>query len=94
MNTFKLALASLFMTGTLFISGCGGGPSMGSVSDADFVYHGHNFGENRNADYKHGVKDGCTTSDGNYKKNHTLYKNDLSYHDGWEHGRLHCTGAK
>jgi len=56
----------------------------------DFVYHGHDFGPHRNAEYRAGVVDGCRTADGDYSKNHERYRVDIDYHDGWEHGRLHC----
>ncbi len=92
MHTTKLTLASLTIAGYLF-SGCtNSAPDIGPRAN-DFVYHGHNFGSNRNSEYKQGVIDGCRTSDGDYTKNHALYQSDESYHVGWEHGRLHCKGT-
>jgi len=80
------------------LNGCGNTapdlPQSLTVTDDDFIYEGHNFGPNRNDIYKQGVKDGCSTSDGDYRKDHTLFQTSLDYHDGWEHGRLHCKGKK
>jgi len=77
----------------IILSGC-----VSSVSDAvpgsgDFIYRGHDFGPDRNSDYRKGVMDGCRTSDGDYSKDHALFKTSESYHAGWEHGRLHCNGT-
>jgi len=80
-------------------SGCGNTipnlPDTGiPVTSGDFVYDGHNFGPNRNSIYKDGVIAGCETANGNYTKDHTLFDTSLDYHDGWEHGRLHCKGIE
>jgi len=95
MHFIKLSLGSLFIAGTLLLTGCGKAPNLDgtSASAGDFVYRGHNFGSNRDADYKRGVKDGCRTSDGDYTKNHALFKSESDYHVGWEHGRMHCKGS-
>jgi len=91
---------SLVITGTaaiILLSGCVSSEfSEGSMSTqgGDFIYRGHDFGANRNTEYQLGVKDGCKTSDGDYTKNHGLFNENESYHNGWEHGRLHCKSQK
>ena len=92
----KLTSAFLLTTGIFFFAGCGN--TIPQIPEATgggdhFVYHGHDFGPERDADYKAGVEDGCRTSDGDYTKDHTRFRTDESYHAGWEHGRLHCKGA-
>ena len=69
-----------------------GNDSNGSASSTDtsFIYQGHDFGTHRNDRFKKGVIDGCSTADGNYSKDHTLYRSDLSYKAGWQDGRLKC----
>lgn len=97
MTYTKITLASIFLAGTLFFTGCGEVPDLDnsvSASSGDFVYRNHNFGSNRDAEYRKGVKDGCKTSDGDYTKNHTLFNAENDYRAGWEHGRLHCKGTK
>ena len=91
-----LILASIFLAGSLLFTGCGEGPNTDSisVSNGDFVYRDHNFGSNRDVEYRKGVKDGCKTSDGDYTKNHTLFDAENDYRVGWEHGRMHCKGRK
>ena len=78
----------------LALGGCGGisMPSMGgsAVEGEHFVYHGHDFGPARNETYRKGVVDGCKTADGDYSKDHALFKSSVDYKAGWEHGRLHC----
>ena len=96
MTYSKVTLLSLFFAGALLLfTGCGETPDLDGVraSKGDFVYKGHNFGSNRDAEYKQGVKDGCKTSSGNYTKNHSLFKAENDYHVGWEHGRIHCKGT-
>lgn len=85
----------ILATGVLFFSGCGTSIPNVSVSGEGehFIYHHHDFGPNRDADYKAGVMDGCRTSDGDYTKDHTRFRTNESYHAGWEHGRLHCKGT-
>lgn len=93
MKTYSLAILSLITAGTLLFTGCTEAPTPGNLSSADdFVYRGHNFGPDRDAEYIQGVKDGCKTSDGDYTKDHKLFNAENGYRVGWEHGRLHCTG--
>ena len=87
MKIYTLSLLTLAATSALFLTACGDGPTLTADS---FVYNGHNFGHNRNADFKDGVRDGCKTSSGTYTKNHTLFNNSNAYHTGWEDGRIHC----
>ena len=93
---FKYTLITLVSAAILNLTGCGNSiPQLSGdipVSSADFVYNGHNFGPNRTETYRSGVIDGCKTSNGDYTKDHTRFKSDIHYHDGWEHGRLHCKG--
>ncbi len=59
-----------------------------------YVYNGINFGADRDANFKHGVRDGCKTSDGDYVKDHNLFNSSESYKVGWEDGRLKCKGKQ
>jgi hypothetical protein len=96
MTYTKITLASIFLAGTLFFTGCGEAPNLDGIatSSGDFVYRNHNFGSNRDTEYRKGVKDGCHTSDGDYRKNHALFNAENGYRVGWEHGRMHCKGTK
>ena len=58
----------------------------------DYVYQGINFGSDRDANFKQGVRDACRTADGDYTKDHSKFKNNESYRIGWEDGRLQCKG--
>ena len=64
-----------------------------SVSGGDaYIYNGINFGADRDANFKQGVRDACRTSDGDYTKDHSKFNNNESYRIGWEDGRLKCKG--
>ena len=90
-----ITLASIFLAGTLLFTGCGEVPNLDNISASskDFIYRNHDFGPNRDVNYREGVKDGCKTADGDYTKNHTLFDTENDYRAGWEHGRLHCKGT-
>jgi len=93
----KQTIIILAASALLGLSGCGNTiPQLENdipLTSTDFVYNGHNFGPNRTEIYKKGVIDGCKTSNGDYTKDHSRFKSDIDYHDGWEHGRLHCKGT-
>jgi hypothetical protein len=93
----RTVLPLLCSAAILTLNGCGNTvpelPGSVPVEANDFVYDGHNFGPNRNAVYKEGVIAGCETANGNYTKDHARFETSLDYHDGWEHGRLHCKGT-
>ncbi len=88
MTYTKFTLITLSLSAAFLFSGCtGAGPSKN-----DFVYQGHNFGANRDVNYRMGVRDGCTTAAGDYAKNHEKFKSNSGYRVGWENGRMHCKG--
>ncbi len=58
----------------------------------DYMYKSINFGPDRDEDFKKGVYDACKTADGDYTKDHQMFKNNISYKTGWEDGRLNCKG--
>jgi hypothetical protein len=88
----KIAIISLSIVAAIIFSACVGAPINPSAAPGDFVYRGHDFGPDRNSVYRRGVMDGCKTVDGIYTKDHGLYNDSEDYHNGWEHGRLHCKG--
>jgi hypothetical protein len=57
-----------------------------------YIYHGINFGTDRNFDFRKGVQDACRTANGQYTKNRELFNNNISYKTGWEDGRIQCKG--
>ena len=93
MNMIKISILTAGAAGAFMFSGCVSSESSVTPGSGDFVYRGHDFGPDRDSDYRKGVMDGCKTTDGDYTKNHALFKTNESYHAGWEHGRLHCKGT-
>jgi hypothetical protein len=71
-----------------FFSAC----TSSTISDKSYVHHGINFGSDRDADFKKGVRDACRTIGCDYTKDHNKLKNNESYRLGWEEGQLKCKG--
>jgi len=88
----SLGMAALLLSGcgSMTLPSFGMGESVSPASTEHFVYKGHDFGPDRNTEYRQGVVDGCATAAGSYTKSHALFQNNTSYRAGWEHGRLHC----
>jgi hypothetical protein len=55
-----------------------------------YYYGGFNFGANRDSNFRQGVKDGCESARGNWRKNIFMYNHILSYRDGWKTGYDRC----
>ena len=89
MKQTKTLLNTAFITTGLLLTAC---TSSALPLGDDYIYQGINFGTDRDASFKHGVRDGCRTSDGDYTKDHTQFNNNESYKVGWEDGRLQCKG--
>jgi len=87
-QTKTLLNTALLTTGLLFTACTSSGVSL----ENDYIYQGINFGSDRDASFKHGVRDACKTADGDYTKDHNLFNNNESYRIGWEDGRLQCKG--
>ena len=86
--TKTLITTTAMLTG-LLLTAC---TSSSINSYNDYVYQGINFGSDRDANFKQGVRDACRTADGDYTKDHTKFNNNESYRIGWEDGRLQCKG--
>jgi hypothetical protein len=82
-------ISCLLLSTSLFVfNACS--PSKVTVSEGGFYHSDIYFGKNFSSSYKKGIKDGCTTSKGNYKKSHTLFNNNSDYNNGWFLGRSRC----
>ena len=71
------------------MTGCKNDKTQPKVKDG-YYHSGIYFGKNLPATYKRGIRDGCTTAKGLYKKSHKLFNNDQYYNDGWFLGRNRC----
>lgn len=78
----------LIANALFYITGCK------SEREADpksgYYYSGIYFGKDFSPIYQQGIRDGCTTAKGKYKKSHTLFNYDQNYNDGWFLGRNKC----
>ena len=89
MQYTKTLITSTAIATGLLLSAC---TSSTINSYNDYIYQGINFGSDRDANFKQGVRDACRTADGDYTKDHTEFNNNESYRIGWEDGRLECKG--
>ena len=85
----KTFLIGNFIAAGIFLSAC---TSSSVEHENDYIYQGMNFGPDRDIDFKKGVRDACHTADGDYTKDHQMFKNNINYRVGWEDGRIHCKG--
>jgi hypothetical protein len=88
----KILIITTALVAGLLLSACTSSSLPPLAGGSAYIYNGVNFGSGRDASFKHGVRDGCRTSDGDYTKDHTLFNNSESYKVGWEDGRLQCKG--
>ena len=91
MKQTKILLSTAALATGLLFTAC---TSSGVALENDYIYNGINFGADRNTDFKQGVRDACRTADGDYTKDHNLFRNNENYKIGWEDGRLQCKGNK
>jgi len=87
-NAMQLA-KTLLLSGTIFLfSACA--PTEVPKHEGGYYYSGIYFGANFSDAYKKGIRDGCTTAKGTYKKSHWFFQNKKEYADGWFLGRHKC----
>ena len=84
----KSVYTLLFGSLLIYITGCT--PKELPVSEGGYYQSGIYFGDSFSKGYKRGIRDGCTTAQGDYRKSHRLFKNDADYNDGWFLGRNRC----
>jgi len=89
MFSIKTRTMLLFSTSFVIFTACGE-PERLSVAEGGFYESGLYFGKNFSKGYKRGIKDGCATAKGDYKKSHHLFKTDNDYNDGWFLARNRC----
>lgn len=74
----KIVTLSLIAVSTLFFSACtGSGVDMSKQSPS----------------FQNGATAGCETAKGAYTKDHTAFKSDMEYQNGWFYGRKKCNPA-
>jgi len=81
---------TLLAGSAVLFTACGGGTRHVPESQGGFYYSSIYFGKNFSQTLKEGVEDGCDTSKGHYRKNHTLFNTDTDYNTGWFLGRSRC----
>jgi hypothetical protein len=90
MQYVKIFFISGAIVAGLLLNAC---TSSSPMLDNDYVYKGINFGPDRDVNFQKGVQDACKTADGDYTKDHQMFKTNESYRVGWEDGRIKCKGS-
>ncbi|MBD3788873.1 MAG: hypothetical protein IE885_00670 [Campylobacterales bacterium] len=85
LNLYNISLTAIL---SLLATACA--PSTVPPKAGGYYYNGIYFGQNLDENYRHGIKDGCRTAQGEYTKSHRLFNNNQSYEDGWFLGRNKC----
>ncbi len=80
-SNYEQALIANALTGSAGASSSYGNP---------YHYNGYNYGHNRNNDYRIGIRDGCNSKQGTWRKNSYSYRNNYSYRNGWNAGYNRC----
>jgi hypothetical protein len=84
----KTMKAILFISTISIFTACS--PEKIPVSKGGYYYSNIYFGTYFTKHYKKGIRDGCTTAKGIYKKSHWLFNNSNDYNNGWFLGRNRC----
>jgi len=88
MYTKKKIYYFLLLTIIPLITACG--PRTVPAHEGGYYYRGIYFGAHLTKHYKEGIRHGCKTARGFYKKSHWLFNNSSEYYKGWFIGRNRC----
>jgi hypothetical protein len=85
-----LSLASAICT--MLVTSCAprGGTIDAPCQKGMFCYKNINFGVSKGKYFEKGVKDGCKTAEGTFRKDYYYSSRDKNYYDGWILGRSKC----
>ena len=81
----RLAVAGVTVAGAAAIAA----NSDGSHQD-NYYHHGEDYGESRNYSYREGVRSGCDSRTGRWRKDYNRYDHDYNYKSGWDAGYRRC----
>ena len=86
----KVSLLSLVSIAIL--AGCSNSSSVSpsNCQDGMYCYNNINFGKTLGADFEQGVRDGCKTAEGDFRKDYSKSSTSSTYAEGWILGRSKC----
>ena len=87
-NQEKLAVAGVAVAGVTAIAASQSHKD-GSHTD-NYYHHGEDYGQNRDYGYQRGVRQGCNSRRGSWRKDNERYRHDQSYRNGWNAGFSRC----
>ena len=86
----KISLLSLVSIAVLVGCSNSDNATPSTCQDGMYCYKNINFGKSKGADFEQGVRDGCHTGEGNFKKDYSKSSTSKIYEDGWILGRSKC----
>ena len=84
----KYTKTIISITSLLLLSACA--PHQLSKEEGGFYHSGIYFGAHFPPLYQKGIKDGCKTAKGFYRKSHQAFNESNEYNNGWFLGRNRC----
>jgi len=87
-----VALSLISALYAVLITGCSNRGNLvpESCQEGMYCYKNINFGVSRGSSFEKGIRDGCTTAGGRFRKNYYKSSRDKNYYDGWILGRTKC----
>jgi len=86
--------ASIFLGLSFFaLLGCSNNNeqlNMDNCGKDNYCYKNLNFGPSQGSEFEKGVRDGCKTAEGNFRKDYSLSSSSDIYKNGWVLGRTKC----
>jgi len=86
----KISLTSLLFMITAIGCSNSSNATPSTCQDGMYCYKNINFGKSEGADFEQGVRDGCHTAEGNFRKDYSKSSSSATYADGWFLGRSKC----
>ena len=89
----KIVKVSLFsIVSIAVLVGCSNSSSAtpSTCQEGMYCYKNINFGKSEGADFEQGVRDGCKTAEGDFRKDYSKSSSSKTYVDGWMLGRSKC----
>ena len=90
MQNHKISYVALILGLLFFLAACRSQTL--STNEKGYRYRGIYFGIHPTPLFRKGIRDGCETARGDYRKFHHLFNNSIDYNSGWFLGRNRCRG--
>ncbi len=86
----KVSLLSLASIAILVGCSNSSNATPSTCQEGMYCYKNINFGKSEGSDFEQGVRDGCHTAEGDFRKDYSKSSSSKTYVDGWMLGRSKC----